>query len=153
MFAATVPFIVPLAVFTLLTDSWIAVFFEWIEQHYIPLIDDLVTLLTVGWIPCWLKDLAELTSRRQRSKKREEAELVLLTSPPGKEAKKGRGGRIEVSSAHDTPPSSMLSLCSRYVQKIYNLFLSASSENSEYKKTQPPVLICNGTGYLFLKCS
>ena len=79
--------------------------------------------------------------------------MVLLTSPPGKEAKKGRGGKIEVSSAHDTPPSSMLSLCSRYLQKIYNLFLSASTENSEYKKTQPPVLICNGTGYLFLKCS
>ena len=35
VFAATVPFIVPLAVFTLPTDSWIPVFFEWIEQHYI----------------------------------------------------------------------------------------------------------------------
>ena len=69
MFAAVVPF-VPLAVFTFLTDSWIAVFFEWIEQHYIPLIDDLVTLLTVGWIPCWLKDLAELAIEEAKKQKR-----------------------------------------------------------------------------------
>ena len=70
MFAAVVPFIVPLAVFTLPKDSWITVFFEWIEQHYIPLIDDLVTLSTVGWIPRWLKDLAELAIEEAKKQKR-----------------------------------------------------------------------------------
>ena len=71
--ATAVPFIAPLAVFTLLTDSWIPVFFEWIEQHYIPLIDNLVTLLTVGWIPCWLKDLAELAIEEAKKQKRGES--------------------------------------------------------------------------------
>ena len=62
-----------LVVFTLPTDSWIPVLFEWIEQHYIPLLDDLDTLLTVGWIPCWLKDLAELAIEEAKKQKRGES--------------------------------------------------------------------------------
>ena len=73
MLATAVPFSVPLAVFTLPTDSWIAVLFEWIEQHNIPLINDLVTLSTVGWIPCWLKDLAELAIEEAKKQKRGES--------------------------------------------------------------------------------